>query len=140
MISSKVYFLDAIGIYQCGPASRNAVKEGDVDLDYDCPFVFAEVNADCMYWSYDRATRKKTLLFNKSTVIGQLISTKAVGRDDRIDITSDYKYEEGKKKNIHSSIFGSLQNLYKLYDRSLLVGNFGHLYGKMKIYTKFILF
>ena len=98
MISSKVYFLDAIGIYQCGPASRNAVKEGDVDLDYDCPFVFAEVNADCMYSSYDRATRKKTLLFNKSTVIGQLISTKAVGRDDRIDITSDYKYEEGKKK------------------------------------------
>ncbi|XP_042688204.1 protein-glutamine gamma-glutamyltransferase E-like [Centrocercus urophasianus] len=86
------------GIYQCGPASRNAVKEGDVDLDYDCPFVFAEVNADCMYWNYDPATRKKTLLFNKSTVIGQLISTKAVGRNDRIDITSDYKYEEGSKK------------------------------------------
>ncbi|XP_065610719.1 protein-glutamine gamma-glutamyltransferase E-like [Cyrtonyx montezumae] len=86
------------GIYQCGPASRNAIKEGDVDLDYDCPFVYAEVNADCMYWNYDPATRKKTLLFNKSTVIGQLISTKAVGRDDRIDITSDYKYEEGSKK------------------------------------------
>lgn len=138
MISSKVYFLDTIGIYQCGPASRNAIKEGDVDLDYDCPFVFAEVNADCMYWNYDPATRKKTLLFNKSTVIGQLISTKAVGRNDRIDVTSDYKYEEGKK--LHSSIFGSFQNLYKLYDRSLLVGNFGQLYGKRKIYTKFIQF
>lgn len=60
-----------------------------------------------MYWNYDPATRKKTLLFNKSTVIGQLISTKAVGRNDRIDITSDYKYEEGKK--LHSSIFGSFQ-------------------------------
>ncbi|XP_009927341.1 protein-glutamine gamma-glutamyltransferase E isoform X1 [Haliaeetus albicilla] len=86
------------GIYQCGPASRNAIKEGDVDLDYDCPFVFAEVNADCMYWNYDPATGKKTLMFSKSTVIGQFISTKAVGRDDRVDVTNDYKYEEGSKK------------------------------------------
>ncbi|XP_069728246.1 protein-glutamine gamma-glutamyltransferase E-like [Phaenicophaeus curvirostris] len=86
------------GIYQCGPASRHAIKEGDVDLDYDCPFVFAEVNADCMYWNYDPATRKKTLIFSKSTEIGQAISTKAVGRDDRVDVTNDYKYEEGSKK------------------------------------------
>ncbi|XP_068272453.1 protein-glutamine gamma-glutamyltransferase E-like [Nyctibius grandis] len=86
------------GIYQCGPASRNAIKEGDVDLDYDCPFVFAEVNADCMYWNYDTTTGKKTLMFSESTVIGQFISTKAVGRDDRVDVTNDYKYEEGSKK------------------------------------------
>ncbi|NXY46092.1 TGM3 glutamyltransferase, partial [Ceuthmochares aereus] len=86
------------GIYQCGPASRHAIKEGEVDLDYDCPFVFAEVNADCMYWNYDPATRKKTLIFSKSTEIGQSISTKAVGRDDRVDVTNDYKYEEGSKK------------------------------------------
>uniref|UniRef100_A0A8C0ECP1 protein-glutamine gamma-glutamyltransferase n=1 Tax=Bubo bubo TaxID=30461 RepID=A0A8C0ECP1_BUBBB len=86
------------GIYQCGPASRNAIKEGDVDLDYDCPFVFAEVNADCMYWNYDSATGKKTLMFSKSTVIGQFISTKAVGKDDRVDVTNDYKYEEGSTK------------------------------------------
>uniref|UniRef100_A0A8C3JGG9 protein-glutamine gamma-glutamyltransferase n=1 Tax=Calidris pygmaea TaxID=425635 RepID=A0A8C3JGG9_9CHAR len=86
------------GIYQCGPASRTAIKEGDVELDYDCPFVFAEVNADCMYWNYDTATGKKTLIFSQSTTIGQSISTKAVGRDDRIDVTNDYKYEEGSKK------------------------------------------
>ncbi|XP_025913709.1 protein-glutamine gamma-glutamyltransferase E-like [Apteryx rowi] len=86
------------GIYQCGPASRNAVKEGDVDLDYDCPFVFAEVNADCMYWNYDPANGKKTLMFSESTVIGQFISTKAVGRDDRVDVTNDYKYAEGSTK------------------------------------------
>uniref|UniRef100_A0A8B9V7L0 protein-glutamine gamma-glutamyltransferase n=1 Tax=Anas zonorhyncha TaxID=75864 RepID=A0A8B9V7L0_9AVES len=87
------------GIYQCGPASRNAIKEGDVELDYDCPFVFAEVNADRMYWNYDPATGKKTLIFSKTTTIGQFISTKAVGRDDRVDVTSDYKYEEGKYNN-----------------------------------------
>ncbi|NXR16111.1 TGM3 glutamyltransferase, partial [Semnornis frantzii] len=86
------------GIYQCGPASRIAVKEGEVDLDYDCPFVFAEVNADCMYWNYDPATGKKTLIFSRATEIGQLISTKAVGRDDRVDVTKDYKYEEGSTK------------------------------------------
>ncbi|NXC74463.1 TGM3 glutamyltransferase, partial [Anhinga anhinga] len=86
------------GIYQCGPASRHAIKEGDVDLDYDCPFVFAEVNADCMYWNYDPATGKKTLIFSQSTTIGEFISTKAVGRDDRVDVTNDYKYEEGSRK------------------------------------------
>ncbi|KFQ74496.1 Protein-glutamine gamma-glutamyltransferase E, partial [Phoenicopterus ruber ruber] len=86
------------GIYQCGPASRKAIKEGDVDLDYDCPFVFAEVNADCMYWNYDRTTGKKSLIFSQSTIIGQFISTKAVGRDDRVDVTNDYKYEEGSTR------------------------------------------
>ncbi|NXN44673.1 TGM3 glutamyltransferase, partial [Rhinoptilus africanus] len=85
------------GIYQCGPASRKAIKEGEVELDYDCPFVFAEVNADCMYWNYD-TSGKKTLIYSQSTVIGQAISTKAVGRDDRVDVTNDYKYEEGSKK------------------------------------------
>ncbi|NXU55018.1 TGM3 glutamyltransferase, partial [Turnix velox] len=86
------------GIYQCGPASRKAIKEGEVELDYDCPFVFAEVNADCMYWNYDTSTGKKTLIFSESNEIGKSISTKAVGRDDRVDVTSDYKYEEGSKK------------------------------------------
>lgn len=96
LIRSNLFFLDAVGIYQCGPASRHAIKEGEVELDYDCPFVFAEVNADCMYWNYDTATGKKTLIFSQPTVIGQFISTKAVGRDDRVDVTNDYKYEEGK--------------------------------------------
>ncbi|XP_074965325.1 protein-glutamine gamma-glutamyltransferase E-like [Phalacrocorax aristotelis] len=86
------------GIYQCGPASRHAIKEGDVNLDYDCPFVFAEVNADCMYWNIDLATGKKTLIFSQSTTIGEFMSTKAVGRDDRVDVTNDYKYEEGSRK------------------------------------------
>uniref|UniRef100_A0A672U0S6 protein-glutamine gamma-glutamyltransferase n=1 Tax=Strigops habroptila TaxID=2489341 RepID=A0A672U0S6_STRHB len=103
------------GIYQCGPASRNAIKEGDVDLDYDCPFVFAEVNADCMYWNYEAATGKKTLMFSKSTVIGQFISTKAVGRDDRVDVTIDYKYEE--------EIQFPIKILYTEYQQQLTTDN-----------------
>lgn len=27
-----------------------AIKEGDLDVKYDAPFVFAEVNADIIYW------------------------------------------------------------------------------------------
>ncbi|RXG71622.1 Hemocyte protein-glutamine gamma-glutamyltransferase, partial [Armadillidium vulgare] len=38
---------------QCGPASLEAVRRGDIGLGYDCPFVFAEVNADVMHWGED---------------------------------------------------------------------------------------
>ena len=31
---------------QCGPASVEAVRRGDLGLGYDVDFVFAEVNAD----------------------------------------------------------------------------------------------
>lgn len=27
-----------------------AIKEGDLDVKYDAPFVFAEVNADVVHW------------------------------------------------------------------------------------------
>ena len=38
---------------QCGPASLEAIRRGDISLAYDCPFVFAEVNADVMHWGED---------------------------------------------------------------------------------------
>lgn len=38
---------------QCGPASLEAIRRGDIGLGYDCPFVFAEVNADIMHWGQD---------------------------------------------------------------------------------------
>uniref|UniRef100_A0A8D0F5W6 protein-glutamine gamma-glutamyltransferase n=1 Tax=Strix occidentalis caurina TaxID=311401 RepID=A0A8D0F5W6_STROC len=119
------------GIYQCGPASRNAIKEGDVDLDYDCPFVFAEVNADCMYWNYDPATGKKTLMFSKSTVIGQFISTKAVGKDDRVDVTNDYKYEEEKQFPIKISYTEYQQQLTT--DNTIQVTALCHVEGGIQV-------
>lgn len=33
-------------LYQCGPTSVYAVKQGEVKRPYDCSFLFAEVNAD----------------------------------------------------------------------------------------------
>lgn len=38
------------GVYCCGPAPVKAIKEGDMQLKYDIPFIFAEVNADVVYW------------------------------------------------------------------------------------------
>ncbi|KAM4617728.1 olfactory receptor 11A1-like [Discoglossus pictus] len=50
-------------IFCCGPASVKAIKEGDVHLDYDTPFVFAEVNADIIQWVvYPDSSQKQKAL------------------------------------------------------------------------------
>ncbi|XP_032998488.1 protein-glutamine gamma-glutamyltransferase E-like [Lacerta agilis] len=86
------------GVYQCGPASLTAIKEGDVDLNYDCPFVYAEVNADCVTWRYDEDTGKSKKVHTKTKKVGQNTSTKAVGSYARQDVTINYKYPEGSEK------------------------------------------
>lgn len=42
------------GIYQCGPASLVAIKEGAVGYNYDIPFMLSTVNADVMQWVEDK--------------------------------------------------------------------------------------
>uniref|UniRef100_A0A8D2M9A2 protein-glutamine gamma-glutamyltransferase n=1 Tax=Zonotrichia albicollis TaxID=44394 RepID=A0A8D2M9A2_ZONAL len=85
------------GIYQCGPASTRAIKEGDVDLDFDSPFVFAAVNADCVTWiRYSK--KRKERIYSDTRKIGKFISTKAVGTNARVDVTDNYKYPEGSLK------------------------------------------
>lgn len=42
------------GTYCMGPMSLAAIKHGDLDLPVDGPFVFAEVNADKLYWKFER--------------------------------------------------------------------------------------
>lgn len=82
------------GLFCCGPASVKAIKEGDVHLAYDTPFVFAEVNADEVIWLFEDGTVQEILAHNASA-IGKEISTKMVGSDQRQDITYVYKYPEG---------------------------------------------
>lgn len=41
------------GIFQCGPASVKAIKNGDVVKTYDSHYVYAEVNADIVHWIYN---------------------------------------------------------------------------------------
>jgi transglutaminase 1 len=37
-------------VYCCGPCPVRAIKAGEVNLPFDGPFIFAEVNADRVYW------------------------------------------------------------------------------------------
>ncbi|XP_062978822.1 protein-glutamine gamma-glutamyltransferase 4-like [Elgaria multicarinata webbii] len=85
------------GLLQCGPAPLKAIKKGEVYLPYDTMFVFSEVNADKIYWFVTNVNGK--LKYVKKSVdtkaIGKLIITKAVGKNEREDITDQYKFPEG---------------------------------------------
>ncbi|XP_037345777.2 protein-glutamine gamma-glutamyltransferase 2 [Pungitius pungitius] len=84
-------------IYCCGPSPVAAVLNGDTHLKYDVPFVFAEVNADCIDWLV-KADGSMLNISTDTRRVGQNISTKAVGSAQRVDITSSYKYAEGTDK------------------------------------------
>lgn len=111
------------GVYCCGPASVKAILSGETHIKYDMPFVFAEVNADCVDWlvseqSFEpqphqhsfvcfcnffcvcvscqvKADGTKVKIWSDTGKVGQNISTKSVGSDKRNNITSSYKHEEG---------------------------------------------
>ncbi len=44
------------GVYQAGPAPVCALKNGDVHIGFDGPFIFAEFNGDRIYWTYYEET------------------------------------------------------------------------------------
>jgi len=90
------FFLNCLlGVFQCGPASVKAVKNGEVYLPYDTSFVFAEVNGDLIYWEVKAdGSMKKTYQYKDH--IGTSISTKAVGAESREDVTREYKHPEGQ--------------------------------------------
>ncbi|XP_006874926.1 PREDICTED: protein-glutamine gamma-glutamyltransferase 6 [Chrysochloris asiatica] len=85
------------GVFRCGPASVTAIREGDVHLAHDGPFVFAEVNADYITWLWHKDESRERV-YSDTKKIGRCISTKAVGSDSRVDITGLYKYPEGSGK------------------------------------------
>ncbi|XP_030740366.1 protein-glutamine gamma-glutamyltransferase Z [Echinops telfairi] len=85
------------GMFCCGPASVKAIRDGEVHLAYDTPFVFAEVNADEVIWLFGDGQAQEILAHNTSS-IGKEISTKLVGSDQRQNITSTYKYPEGSRE------------------------------------------
>lgn len=77
-------------MFCCGPAPVKAIKDRRIDLFYDIPFVYAEVNADVhsIVVSEDRV-----LSYSKDTEkVGSLICTKAIGHLREQNITRDYKF------------------------------------------------
>lgn len=103
--SMKEYLSPAVlllpGVFCCGPAPVRAIKEGELTFKYDVPFVYAEVNADVVEYIKLRDGRVFKM-GGSTTEVGKSISTKAVGRDEREDITHNYKYPEGREPFIHS--------------------------------------
>ncbi|XP_071761907.1 protein-glutamine gamma-glutamyltransferase 2 [Centroberyx gerrardi] len=85
------------GVYCCGPCPLTAIKEGDLGIKYDAPFVFAEVNADIIHWIVQSDGRRRQLKVDQNSV-GMNISTKSVYGDFREDVTLHYKYPEGSQR------------------------------------------
>ena len=88
---------EADGRMQCGPAPVKAIKNGQTFVNYDTPFVFAEVNADSCYWLVDDKNEIIGLTHRSRAHVGKTISTTAPGAGiyDRLDLTSEYKQPEG---------------------------------------------
>ncbi|KAE8291345.1 Protein-glutamine gamma-glutamyltransferase K [Larimichthys crocea] len=85
------------GTFRCGPASLNAIRSGEVYLKHDSPFVFAEVNSDKIYWQRN-LDGTFSQFHSEKKAVGHCISTKAVGSDERADITHLYKHQEGSEE------------------------------------------
>ncbi|XP_059184843.1 transglutaminase 5, like [Centropristis striata] len=88
------------GVYCCGPAPVKAIKDRRIDLLYDIPFVYAEVNADIHSIIMSEG---RVVSVNKDTErVGSLICTKAVGFPRYHNITGDYKYIKSPTSTLSS--------------------------------------
>ncbi|XP_018323650.1 hemocyte protein-glutamine gamma-glutamyltransferase-like [Agrilus planipennis] len=118
-------------VYQCGPASVYAIKNGAIGCNYDVPFMIAAVNADIMRW---KRNPECDLGYSKISCnkyhIGRVILTKKPfmydpnGDRDREDVTLQYKSKEGSKAErlsllnaVRSSHIGKV--IYELPDAEL---------------------
>lgn len=103
-------------IYRCGPASVRAVKMGEILRPYDCNFLYSEVNADKVFWRYTGPYQPLKLLRKDTLAIGQMLSTKMVGKWEREDITSSYKYSE-KSKDERDTMVRALRQTNSAFSR-----------------------
>ncbi|XP_075256840.1 protein-glutamine gamma-glutamyltransferase K-like isoform X2 [Convolutriloba macropyga] len=104
------------GCFQAGPASLNAIKSGAVYLPYDARFIFAEVNADRVYWREDSDGNYRIKKIDKKHV-GRMVVTKAIGCNDVDDITDQYKHKEGSEEERYQTrlavTFGTEPDIYE---------------------------
>ncbi|OWR55378.1 hemocyte protein-glutamine gamma-glutamyltransferase [Danaus plexippus plexippus] len=90
------------GMYQCGPAPLEAIKQGVIGISYDVEFMLASVNADLMRWRHDPQSESGFSVVDTNNYhIGRMVLTKKpyvfdpLGDADRDDITVQYKHREG---------------------------------------------
>lgn len=107
------------GVFCCGPAPVKAIKEGELTKKYDAPFIYAEVNADVVE-KLQLPNGKVVEISSSTKSVGQCISTKSVGSDERHDITHKYKYAEGSEEE--RKAFERAQHRNKLQKQGLEPG------------------
>ncbi|XP_017335577.1 transglutaminase 5, like [Ictalurus punctatus] len=88
-------------VYRCGPAPVKAIQERQLDMAYDAPFVYAEVNAD-VYVYIVRQTQVLGYTIETDRV-GSLICTKSMGSNRPQDITSSYKNTKALQPSVRST-------------------------------------
>ncbi|XP_031617392.1 annulin isoform X1 [Contarinia nasturtii] len=126
------------GIYRCGPSPVKAVKYGEVLRPYDCNFLYAEVNADKLFWLYRGPSQPLKLMRKDTLAIGQLISTKAVGRFDREDITSTYKFAE-KTQDERDTMLKALKQANSAFSRFYLNEEFNDIHFSFNLLDDIII-
>lgn len=88
------------GVFCCGPAPVKAIKDRRIDLFFDIPFVYAEVNADVHVFMVSEG---RVVSHSKDTErVGSLICTKAVGVHRHQNITGDYKFIKSPNSTLSS--------------------------------------
>ena len=65
-------------------------------LNHDAKFIYAEVNGDELKWTVDKDNKYTLREVVEFSNVGSRTSTKAVGSNERNDITYDYKHWSGK--------------------------------------------
>lgn len=115
------------GMYRCGPASVAAVKRGEILKPYDNTFLYAEVNADKVFWRHTGPGNPLKLIKKDEFGIGHFISTKAIGRWEREDITRTYKYEE-KTNEERATMLKALKQANSAFSRYYLNEEFNEVH------------
>ena len=72
-----------------------AIKNRQKRLQYDTEFVISEVSAEVRY--HFKKDGKTILMRSDSETVGGRISTKAVGSNQREDLTLQYKYSDDER-------------------------------------------
>ncbi|KAK9730764.1 Transglutaminase family [Popillia japonica] len=119
-------------MYRCGPASVEACKQGEVLRPYDTSFLFAEVNADKVYWRHDGKTQPLKLLGKDIQGVGKLICTKAPGKFEREDITDHYKHSE-KSKEERVTMLKALKQAESVFSRYYINEDFSDIHFKFHL-------
>uniref|UniRef100_A0A3Q3J387 protein-glutamine gamma-glutamyltransferase n=1 Tax=Monopterus albus TaxID=43700 RepID=A0A3Q3J387_MONAL len=86
------------GEFCCGPCPVTSIKQGNLGVKYDARFIYAEVNADILYWLVKRDGQRQKVIIVDQSDVGLNISTKSVYGNYREDLTLQYKYPEGSRE------------------------------------------